>query len=388
MSDMKPKPVRKSDPMVNLMSNSIYDLPTPVNLSTLWNSGSLLGLCLMIQIFTGIFLAIHYTPNTEYAFYSVVHIMRDVNCGWVLRNTHTTGASLFFMCVYTHIGRGIYYGSYLRSMVWLSGTSLLLSLMATAFLGYVLPWGQMSYWGATVITNLLSAIPKLGDYLVKWIWGGFTVSNSTLNRFFVFHFVLPFLMLALTVMHLAFLHSEGSNNPLGLKSNINTIPFHPFFTLKDTVGFVVLLACTSFISLLFPLLVSDPQNFIKANPMSTPTHIQPEWYFLFAYAILRAIPNKLGGVLAMTLAIVVLYMMPTLHHNIMMGMSFYPTSQMVFWFFLNSFLILTWLGSAPTETPFTEISQLMTLVYFLLIVTIPMLGKPWDTMIFRDYQES
>nr|WSP02077.1 cytochrome b [Ortmanniana ligamentina] len=384
MLNLKSEPFRKSNPMMNLMNNLIYDLPAPVNLSILWNSGSLLGLCLMIQILTGIFLAIHYSPNTEYAFYSVVHIMRDVNFGWILRNTHMTGASLFFMCVYTHIGRGIYYGSYLRSMVWTSGTSLLLSLMATAFLGYVLPWGQMSYWGATVITNLLSAIPKLGDSLVSWVWGGFTVSNSTLNRFFVFHFILPFMMLALTAMHLAFLHDNGSNNPLGLSSGMNIIPFHPFFMLKDMVGFVVLLACTTFVSLLCPLLVSDPQNFIKANPMSTPTHIQPEWYFLFAYAILRAIPNKLGGVLAMTLAITVLYMMPTLHRNIMTGMSFYPASQIMFWIFLNSFFILTWLGSAPTETPFTEISQLATLIYFFLIISIPALGKPWDTVIFQN----
>nr|YP_009346111.1 cytochrome b [Potamilus alatus]AMZ00190.1 cytochrome b [Potamilus alatus] len=377
-------PIRKSNPMMSLLNNSIYDLPTPVNLSTLWNMGSLLGLCLVIQILTGIFLAIHYIPNTEYAFYSVVHIMRDVNFGWLLRNMHMAGASLFFMCVYTHVGRGIYYGSYLRTMVWMSGTSLLLVLMATAFLGYVLPWGQMSYWGATVITNLLSAIPSLGDSLVKWIWGGFTVSNSTLNRFFVFHFVLPFVILALTIIHLAFLHEKGSNNPLGFSSNTHIVPFHPFFTLKDTVGFIMLFTLTGLIALLFPLLVSDPQNFIKANPMSTPTHIQPEWYFLFAYAILRAIPNKLGGVLAMTLAITILYMMPILHCNTMASMAFYPTNQILFWLFINSFLILTWLGSVPTETPFTEISQLMTFVYFLLIISIPALGKPWDMLISQD----
>nr|UUJ37699.1 cytochrome b [Potamilus streckersoni] len=377
-------PVRKSNPMMNLLNNSIYDLPTPVNLSSLWNMGSLLGLCLVIQILTGIFLAIHYIPNTEYAFYSVVHIMRDVNFGWLLRNMHVAGASLFFVCVYTHIGRGIYYGSYLRIMVWMSGTSLLLALMATAFLGYVLPWGQMSYWGATVITNLLSAIPKLGDSLVKWIWGGFTVSNSTLNRFFVFHFALPFVILALTVTHLAFLHEKGSNNPLGFTSNTHIVPFHPFFTLKDTVGFIVLLMIIGLIASMSPLLVSDPQNFIKANSMATPTHIQPEWYFLFAYAILRAIPNKLGGVLAMTLAITILYMMPILHCNTMANMTFYPVSRTLFWLLISSFLILTWLGSVPTVTPFTEISQIMTLVYFLLIVSIPTSGKPWDMLIYRN----
>lgn len=305
----------------------------------------------------------------------------------MLRNTHITGASLFFMCAYTHVGRGIYYSSYLRSIVWASGTTLLLLLIGVAFLGYVLPWGQISYWGATVITNLLSAIPKLGDSIVKWIWGGFTVSNSTLNRFFVFHFILPFAILALIGIHLAFLHENGSNNPLGLRRGTNIIPFHPFFMLKDIVGFLVLLACVRFISTLHPLLISDPQNFIKANPISTPTHIQPEWYFLFAYAILRAIPNKLGGVLAITLAITVLYIIPILHRNIMVGIRFYPIRQIAFWFLLNSFLILTWLGRAPTETPFTEIRQLTTLVYFFLIISTPIIGKPWDKLIFQNYKD-
>nr|ACQ91022.1 cytochrome b [Quadrula quadrula] len=377
------KPTRKSNSLTNLVNNAVYDLPTPVNLSTLWNTGSLLGLCLIVQMLTGIFLAMHYIPNTEYAFQSVAHISRDVNYGWLLRNTHTTGASMFFLCVYIHIGRGIYFGSYLRTNMWMSGMVLLLMLMATAFLGYVLPWGQMSYWGATVITNLLSAIPYLGDSLVKWVWGGFTVSNATLNRFFVFHFLLPFILTAMVIIHLVFLHETGSNNPLGLNSNTNLIPFHPFYMLKDVVGFVALLVGFSLIPLFYPSLVSDPENFILANPMSTPIHIQPEWYFLFAYAILRAIPNKLGGVLAMTFSILALLMMPILHCNKMSSTTHYPQNQLLFWLLVSAFLMLTWLGSMPTDKPYLELSQLITTAYFSLIFTIPMAGTVWDKVMFH-----
>nr|UWM10862.1 cytochrome b [Pseudocuneopsis sichuanensis] len=375
-------PMRKSDLLLNIMNKSLYDLPTPSNLSTLWNMGSLLGLCLMMQILSGIFLAIHYTPNTYFAFDTIVHIMRDVNSGWLLRNIHATGASLFFVCVYIHIGRGIYYGSYLYARMWLSGVMLLSTLMVTAFLGYVLPWGQMSYWGATVITNLLSVIPYFGNSAVEWVWGGFTVSNVTLNRFFVFHFFFPFVMLAITIIHLAFLHETGSNNPIGLSSNTSLIRFHPFYSLKDLTGFLVFLMITTFVALFSPLLVSDPENFTQANPMSTPTHIQPEWYFLFAYAILRAIPNKMGGVIALMLSILVLALMPYIYISKIRSACFYPLNQFLFWFLVVAFLLLTWLGKMPTETPLILLSQLSTLFYFCLILLMPTAGACWDVIIF------
>nr|AMX22418.1 cytochrome b [Unio delphinus] len=376
-------PMRKSNLLINSMNMAIYDLPTPLNLSNLWNMGSLLGLCLVIQILSGIFLAIHYAPNTSLAFNAVIHIMREVNSGWILRNLHATGASLFFVCIYIHIGRGIYYGSYLYTRMWLSGVMLLLSLMVTAFLGYVLPWGQMSYWGATVITNLLSVIPNFGNQAVEWVWGGFTVSNATLNRFFVFHFFFPFVILAISVIHLAFLHETGSNNPIGISSNSSLIRFHPFYSLKDTIGFLVFLMIMAFVTLFTPLLVSDPENFIQANSMSTPTHIQPEWYFLFAYAILRAIPNKMGGVIALLMSILVLTLMPFIHKNKMRGMNFYPMNQLLFWFLVASFLLLTWLGQMPTEAPLIMLSQTSAMIYFCLIMSIPVTGICWDTLIFQ-----
>nr|UWM10890.1 cytochrome b [Cuneopsis celtiformis] len=377
-------PMRKSNLLLNSMNKSLYDLPTPPNLSTLWNMGSILGLCLILQILSGIFLAIHYTPNTSLAFDAVIHIIRDVNSGWLMRSTHATGASLFFICIYIHIGRGIYYGSYLHTRMWLSGMTLLLMLMLTAFLGYVLPWGQMSYWGATVITNLLSVIPIFGDSAVEWVWGGFTVSNATLNRFFVFHFLFPFVILTITIVHLAFLHETGSNNPIGLSSNVKLIHFHPFYSLKDLVGFLIFLAITMFVVLFFPLLMSDPENFMQANPMSTPTHIQPEWYFLFAYAILRAIPNKIGGVIALMMSILVLMLMPFIHIDKIRSVSFYPLNQLLFWFLVPCFLLLTWLGKMPTEMPLTMLSQVLTLIYFLLILLIPTAGICWDFVIFWE----
>nr|QTA71707.1 cytochrome b [Hyriopsis bialata] len=378
-------PLRKSNPILTIMNKSIYDLPTPMNLSMAWNTGSLLGVCLIIQIISGLLLAMHYTPDTTQAFESISHIMRDVNYGWTLRYIHASGASFFFLIAYTHIGRGIYYSSYLFLEVWTSGTLLLMTLMATAFLGYVLPWGQMSYWGATVITNLLSVIPSIGETLVEWIWGGFTVSNATLNRFFVLHFVMPFLILLLVSLHLLLLHQTGSNNPLGLSSNTLVIPFHPFYSLKDLMGMLAFLILFTWISMFLMSLISDPQNFIKANPMSTPTHIQPEWYFLFAYAILRAIPNKVGGVLALISSILVLLTLPMLHTNNMRSLSFYPTSQPMFWTFLASFLLLTWLGSMPTEPPLMILSQIATFLYFFLCTTLPLSGFPWDFVLFSSW---
>nr|QTA71655.1 cytochrome b [Lens contradens] len=378
------KPTRKTNQILTILNSSIYDLPTPLNLSSLWNSGSLLGLCLLVQIISGMLLAIHYTPNTNYAFESICHIMRDVNFGWVLRYIHASGASFFFLIAYIHVGRGIYYSSYLQPKMWLSGVVLLMTLMATAFLGYVLPWGQMSYWGATVITNLFSVVPLFGDTLVQWLWGGFTVSNATLNRFFVFHFLAPFVLALLVTLHLLFLHEKGSNNPLGLSSNIFLIPFHPFYSIKDLVGVMVLLTLFSLTSFYMMAMISDPQNFIKANPMTTPTHIQPEWYFLFAYAILRAIPNKVGGVLALLSSILVLLVMPILHTNKMRGLTFYPFGQPLFWLLFVTFLLLTWLGHMPTEPPLTQISQAITVLYFSLILTLPFSGFLWDLILFTS----
>nr|ACQ91074.1 cytochrome b [Pyganodon grandis] len=377
-------PIRKSNFLVKAMNGMIYDLPTPSNLSNFWNMGSLLGLCLIFQLLSGVFLAIHYTPNTSLAFDSIAHITRDVNTGWLLRNMHAIGASLFFMCVYTHVGRGIYYGSYLFTQMWVSGILLLLSLMVTAFLGYVLPWGQMSYWGATVITNLLSVMPNIGDLTVKWVWGGFTVSNATLNRFFVFHFLLPFVILAITIIHMTILHEIGSSNPLGLYAKTNLIHFHPFYSFKDLVGFFLFLMLLSTMTLLVPLLTSDPENFIQANPLSTPNHIQPEWYFLFAYAILRGIPSKVGGVIALMASILTLVLMPLIHTNKMRGAAFYPVNQSLFWLFSVSFMLLTWLGQMPSEEPLTFLTQTFTMIYFSMIFLIPTFGSCWDKIVFHN----
>nr|YP_004425007.1 cytochrome b [Utterbackia peninsularis]ADL62594.1 cytochrome b [Utterbackia peninsularis] len=375
-------PMRKLNLLTNMMNGLIYDLPTPGNLSILWNMGSLLGLCLTFQLLSGILLAMHYTPNTLLAFDSIAHITRDVNTGWLLRTMHAISASFFFMCTYTHIGRGIYYGSYLNIQMWLSGVLLLLSLMATAFLGYVLPWGQMSYWGATVITNLLSVMPNFGNQAVEWVWGGFTVSNATLNRFFVLHFLTPFLILAIVVIHVMILHETGSNNPLGLSTKTSLIHFHPFYSFKDLIGFLLFLMLLTSMTLLTPLLISDPQNFLQANPLTTPNHIQPEWYFLFAYAILRSIPNKMGGVIALMASILILTLMPFIHTNKMQALVFYPANQFLFWLLTSSFLLLTWLGSMPTEQPLIFLSQVSALIYFSLILLIPTLGSCWDKIVF------
>nr|YP_004425035.1 cytochrome b [Utterbackia imbecillis]ADL62622.1 cytochrome b [Utterbackia imbecillis] len=375
-------PMRKEHPLVKILNNSLYDLPAPVNFSIWWNFGSLLGLCLVTQIITGLFLAMHYNSDMSLAFCSVSHISRDVNYGWLMRSIHANGASFFFVCIYLHTGRGMYYGSYLIQETWNIGIILLFLTMATAFLGYVLPWGQMSFWGATVITNLLSAIPYTGSTLVYWLWGGFSVSNATLSRFFVLHFILPFAILALVVVHLLFLHQTGSNNPLGISSNINLIPFHLYYTAKDTVGFVVLLALLTFICLFLPNLLTDPENYLPANPLSTPIHIQPEWYFLFAYAILRSIPNKLGGVIALLMSILMLIFLPLLHVNIMRSSSFYPTSQSLFWLFLGIFLVLTWIGKQPVEEPFIWIGQIFSTLYFLYFLASPACSKMWDLLLY------
>nr|YP_010269884.1 cytochrome b [Polygraphus poligraphus]QXG82902.1 cytochrome b [Polygraphus poligraphus]UJX85659.1 cytochrome b [Polygraphus poligraphus] len=372
----------KKSPISKIFLASLVNLPTPSNISTLWNFGSLLGLCLLIQILTGIFLAMHYCPNISMAFESVSHICRDVNFGWLIRTFHANGASFFFICLYTHIGRGIYYGSYYLTETWMTGVTLFFLVMATAFLGYVLPWGQMSFWGATVITNLISAIPYLGTMIVQWIWGGFAVDNATLARFFVFHFMLPFILAALVLIHLMMLHQTGSNNPTGLPSNIDKIPFHPFFTLKDLVGGITMMMILTILSLQQPYLLGDPDNFIPANPLVTPVHIQPEWYFLFAYAILRSIPSKLGGVLALIMSIAILYILPFTNNKKFQSLQFYPLNKILFWWMFCIVVLLTWIGARPVEDPFIIVGQILTIFYFLFYFLAPTLATSWDKMIY------
>nr|QXI25458.1 cytochrome b [Hypanus longus]QXI25471.1 cytochrome b [Hypanus longus]QXI25484.1 cytochrome b [Hypanus longus]QXI25497.1 cytochrome b [Hypanus longus] len=367
--------IRKTHPLFKIINNSLIDLPTPTNISIWWNFGSLLGLCLIIQILTGLFLAMHYTADISSAFSSIAHICRDVNYGWLIRNLHANGASMFFICVYLHIARGLYYGSYLNKETWNIGVVILLLLMVTAFVGYVLPWGQMSFWGATVITNLLSALPYIGDMLVQWIWGGFSVDNATLTRFFTFHFLFPFVIAALTMIHLLFLHEAGSNNPTGLTSNMDKIPFHPYFTYKDLMGFFILLFLLILLALLMPNLLSDAENFTPANPLVTPPHIKPEWYFLFAYAILRSIPNKLGGVLALVFSILILLLVPILHTSKQRSLTFRPITQLLFWLLVTNTIILTWIGGQPVEQPFIIIGQIASITYFsFFLILFPIAG--------------
>nr|QCU46378.1 cytochrome b [Stomolophus sp. CG-2019] len=361
---------RKYNPLATIVNDIVIDLPSPSNISYLWNFGSLLGLCLIIQILTGIFLSMHYCADTNLAFSSVAHIMRDVNYGFVLKYAHANGASLFFLCVYIHIARGLYYGSFLKKELWLSGVTIYLIMMATAFIGYVLPWGQMSFWGATVITNLVSAIPYIGNDIVQWLWGGFSVSNATLNRFFSLHYLLPFLLAGLGVAHLILLHVNGSSNPIGLKSDVDKIPFHSYFSYKDIYGILLLSIILVVLVFFVPNILGDTENYIQANPLVTPVHIQPEWYFLFAYAILRSIPNKLGGVIAMLASILVLYIIPFTNIALQRSNSLKPLSKLSYWIFMGNFLLLTWIGSQPVEDPYIIIGQISTVIYFLYFILL------------------
>lgn len=375
------KQLRLNHPLLKIINNSLIDLPAPRNISTWWNFGSLLGLCLIIQIVTGLFLSIHYSANIQIAFDSVIHICRDVNYGWLMRTIHANGASFFFFCLYFHAGRGIYYNSFIYTQTWIVGVLLLFLTIGTAFIGYVLPWGQISFWGATVITNLLSAVPYLGVDLVQWVWGGFAVDNATLTRFFSFHFLLPFIVAAFTIIHLLFLHQTGSNNPIGLNRNIDKIPFHPYFTFKDIVGFIIIIILLLILTLINPYLLGDPDNFIPANPLVTPVHIQPEWYFLFAYAILRSIPNKLGGVIALVLSIAILFILPFSNIRKFQGNQFYPVNKILYWGIVITIILLTWIGARPVEVPYILTGQLLTVIYFSYYLFNPLVNKWWDKLI-------
>jgi len=363
--------------LLSFVDSHIIDYPTPVNLNYFWSFGSTAGLCLVIQILTGIFLAMHYTPHMDYAFNSVEHIMRDVNNGWLLRYLHANGASMFFIVVYSHIFRGLYYGSYIypRGKLWASGVIIFLLMMATGFMGYVLPWGQMSFWGATVITNLFSAVPFVGGAIVEWLWGGFCVDNATLNRFFSLHYLMPFVIAGLVIVHLSLLHNDGSNNPLGINTNVDTTSFYPYFYVKDLLSFLVFLALFSFFVFFYPNVLGHSDNYIPANPLVTPSHIVPEWYFLPFYAILRSIPDKLGGVVAMLAAILVLLLLPILNTSEIRSSKFRPVFGLAYWFLVADFVILGWIGQKPVETPFIEVGQIATIFYFLfLLVLVPAIG--------------
>nr|UEK75915.1 NADH dehydrogenase subunit 6 [Meranoplus bicolor] len=367
--------------IILMVNKSLLKLPSPINISYWWNYGSLLGLFLMIQILSGFFLSFHFCPNTSMAFNSIIQIMQNINNGWLFHNIHINGASFFFICMYIHMGRGIYYSSFKLTHTWLIGTSIFMLSMMTAFLGYVLPWGQMSFWGATVITNLMTTVPYIGNMMVMWIWGGFSINNATLNRFYSLHFILPFIISFMVILHLYFLHETGSSNPLGTNSDLNKIPFHSYFTYKDMLGFILFLFLFMIIILQYPYMFSDPDNFTPANPMITPIHIQPEWYFLFAYAILRSIPNKLGGVIALISSITILYFLPLQKNKPLTQNN--PINQMLFWLWINTFFLLTWSGAQVIEDPYIQISQILSQLYFMFFIMNPWSNLIWNNMISK-----
>lgn len=356
--------------MLRLFNGSLIDLPSPRSLRYFWNFGSLLGVFLGIQIVTGLFLAIQFSGDVNLSFDSIIHIIRDVNRGWLLRVIHANGARFFFLFIFIHIGRGLYYGSYRFIKTWLRGVTILLLSIATAFLGYVLPWGQISFWAATVITNLLSAIPYVGVLLVEWVWGGFRVGNPTLTRFFSFHFILPFIILFIVILHLVFLHETGSRNPLGVNRNLDKIIFHPYFSLKDVYGFIILFILYFSVCYISPYIFIDVENFITSNPIITPTHIQPEWYFLFAYTILRRISRKIGGVIALFISVLIYYFLPFFFSFRFRRIQFYNFIQYIYWYFLANWLLLTWIGACEVDYPYMQLGIFFRFIYFYIILII------------------
>ena len=373
-------------PVLYTTNEHLIDYPTPSNLNYWWGFGSTAGICLIVQILTGIFLAMHYTPHIDLAFFSVEHIMRDVEGGWLLRYMHANGASMFFIVVYLHLFRNLYYGSYAspREAVWILGVIILLLMILTAFIGYVLPWGQMSFWGATVITSLASAIPVVGVDVTHWLWGGFSVDNATLNRFFSLHYLLPFIIVGASVLHIAALHQYGSNNPLGCLSAVDKVTFYPYFIFKDLVGWVVFAFFFSGFIFFAPNTLGHPDNYIPANPMVTPAHIVPEWYFLPVYAILRSIPNKLAGVAAIGLVFVSLLLLPFINTSPIRSATFRPLYKKLFWLFVADSMLLGWVGCQPVEEPYVLIGQLASIYFFFyFLVCIPFLGK-FETFLLKE----
>lgn len=367
-------------PMFSFINKNLRDYPTPKNLNMWWNMGSLAGITLMIMIITGIFLAMHYTPHVDHAFDSVERIMRDVNHGWLVRYVHMNGASMFFVVIYLHIFRGLYYGSYKspRELLWIMGVVIFLLMMATAFMGYVLPWGQMSFWGAKVITSLFSAIPGVGEAIVTWLWGGVAVDNPTLNRFFVLHYLFPFLIVGVVALHLIALHEHGSNNPLGVerKTAKDTIPFHPYYTVKDIFGLAIFLMIWAGFVFFAPNFFGEPDNYIPADPLVTPAHIVPEWYFLPFYAILRSVPSKLGGVILMFSAVFILFVLPWLDRSPIKSAQFRPLYKWLFWVFVLNCLVLGWAGSQMPEGIPLLMGRLATVYYFVhFLILMPWLPK-------------
>ena len=373
------------DYLIGFIDSHIIHYPSPISLTYAWSFGSLAGLCLVIQMVSGIFLAMHYTPHVDLAFSSVEHIMRDVNNGWLIRYIHANGASMFFILVYSHICRGLYYGSYMepREHLWCSGVAILFLMMGTAFTGYVLPWGQMSFWGATVITSMVTAIPIAGQPIVQWLWGGYTVGNPTLNRFFSIHFVLPFLIAGLTIVHLALLHKEGSNSPIGSDTGVDDLPFYPYFAVKDVFAFFCFMLFFATFVFYFPNVLNHPDNCIPADPLQTPAHVVPEWYFLPYYAILRSIPHKVGGILAMVGSIAVLFLIPFINSSDIRNTTYRPIFKFCFWFFIADFIILTWVGQKPVKDTFIWVGQVATVYYFFFfLVLIPIVGKIESALVY------
>jgi ubiquinol-cytochrome c reductase cytochrome b subunit len=368
----------RKHPVIQIVNDHLIDYPTPSNLNLFWNYGFLAGMCLAIQIITGILLAMHYTAHVDLAFLSVEHIMRDVNGGWLLRYCHANGASMFFIVVFIHVGRGLYYNSYAtpRAIVWIAGVVILILMMATAFLGYVLVWGQMSFWAATVITNFFTAFPIIGDKIVTLLWGGFSVDNATLNRFFSLHYLLPFIISAVAIVHMALVHQDGSNNPLGIASTSDKISFFPYFFIKDTLGLVAFLLFFSYFVYYSPNYLGHSDNYIPGNPMVTPAHIVPEWYFLPAYAILRSIPNKLLGVIALFASLLVLLVLPFVNTSEVRSSLYRPLHKIAYWLLVADYFLLGYLGQQIPESPFIELGQVAAVYYFAyFLIIVPLLGR-------------